>query len=364
MNRNIEKVCEIKDLEKRFKAIDFLLEKGYVTLDELCLYFIKLDGGIEFYNKYKDRGINLDRVIDVAISNDYFNYLIKLATIPGVNIKKIEDFFVERKYYYGLVKIAKHPNANIKRIERILLADIFKSETAYLDNCEYIAEFVKIPGANTKKIINAFLSKWEQFPKGYCNINYSNVLIKLAEVADKKDLKALTKIILESEDSFQICRLFDVSGTNKALVENALIKRKEFRILTDLAAKKEEVNVSKLERVIIRFGSTLDVIDFAISVPTANIELIEQELLKRCDALIKLEMKIEDYLKFHPEDYKVINWLLGVKRLIEKRDKHVEIYSYILNIDTPSELSQEELDELFLDESQKLVRKQKNGQNN
>ena len=119
-----------------------------------------------------------------------------------------------------------------------------------------------------------------------------------------------------------------------------------------------------MERVIIRFGSTLDVIDFAISVPTANIELIEQELLKRCDALIKLEMKIEDYLKFHPEDYKVINWLLGVKRLIEKRDKHVEIYSYILNIDTPSELSQEELDELFLDESQKLVRKQKNGQNN
>ena len=93
MNRNIEKVCEIKDLEKRFKAIDFLLEKGYVTLDELCLYFIKQDGGIEFYNKYKDRGINLDRVIDVAISNDYFNYLIKLATIPGVNIKKIEDFF-------------------------------------------------------------------------------------------------------------------------------------------------------------------------------------------------------------------------------------------------------------------------------
>ena len=67
MNRNIEQILGLSEGSEKFKTLDFLLERKYLTMEEIEEYYVKngfFNGA--FWNKYQ-KDINLERWTDYAI---------------------------------------------------------------------------------------------------------------------------------------------------------------------------------------------------------------------------------------------------------------------------------------------------------
>ena len=184
MNRNIEQILGLSEGREKFKALDFLLERKYLTMEEIEEYYAK-NGffNADFCNKYQ-KGINLERWTDYAIKYKNISILLGLAKLPNSNIEKIEDFFLNQNVSEGLIEFAKIKGKNLEKIvEKILkeyecgILDSFYYET-------YLLELAKLPGNHVSIIEDFFLNR-----------GISNNLVRFVKIKGKDTKKIEAKVI-------------------------------------------------------------------------------------------------------------------------------------------------------------------------
>ena len=139
-----------------------------------------------------------------------------------------------------------------------------------------------------------------------------------------------------------------------------MVERKYVQSAFAIAYNVPTANIEKLEDVVIKFGSVYEIMIFALMIPSANLDVIINELLKRPDALTTVRnISINENLaQFIKEDRKATTEaiLLNIINVLEFN----EFNKKERNLYATENQSLEETDKLFLDKPQKLVRKQNN----
>ena len=139
-----------------------------------------------------------------------------------------------------------------------------------------------------------------------------------------------------------------------------MVERKYVQSAFTIAYNVPTANIEKLEDVVIKFGSVYEIMIFALVIPSANLDVIINELLKRPDALTTVRnISINENLaQFIKEDRKATTEaiLLNIINVLEFN----EFNKKERNLYATENQSLEETDKLFLDKPQKLVRKQNN----
>ena len=139
-----------------------------------------------------------------------------------------------------------------------------------------------------------------------------------------------------------------------------MVERKYVQSAFAIAYNVPTANIEKLEDVVIKFGSVYEIMIFALVIPSANLDVIINELLKRPDALTTVRnISINENLaQFIKEDRKATTEaiLLNIINVLEFN----EFNKKERNLYATENQSLEETDKLFLDKPQKLVRKQNN----
>lgn len=184
MNRNIEQILGLSEGSEKFKTLDFLLERKYLTMEEIEEYYAKngfFNGA--FWNKYQ-KDINLERWTDYAIKYKNISILLGLAKLPHSNIEKIEDFFLNQNVSEDLIEFAKVKGKNLEKIVEKILKEY---ELGILDSFyyeAYLLELAKLPGNHVSIIEDFFLSR-----------GISNNLVRFVKIKGKDTKKIEAKVI-------------------------------------------------------------------------------------------------------------------------------------------------------------------------
>ena len=450
-SETIRKICT-SDSPVRFKAIDYLLERKLITLEELVSYYIKnyTNYSLEFFYKYKDR-LDIFKITNQILSTNELTFILAFAKIPGANISAIEDYFISKKNLRFLSRI---PNINVNKVEQAIIkqykdfekspnkeileedlitlisltevkginisiiedivikygnvfdyikfirnvstaniskfedgliakteksyyaakmywnfivgvpsANIEKFENAILKTKDFYTicrHFAKHKDANVKRIINFVLDEYKKDKENKKDVRiYPDCFAVLAQVADKEDLETLTDVLISSHSNL-FGFLATIPGINLEKIENVVVERKYVQSALAIAYNVPTANIEKLEDVVIKFGSVYEIMIFALVIPSANLDVIINELLKRPDALTTVRgISINENLaQFIKENRKatteaILFNIINVLEFNEFNKKERNLYA-------TENQSREETDKLFLDESQKLVRKKAN----
>ncbi len=261
--------------ERLFEILDSLLEQGVITLTDLEGEFIEANPLkiIAFINHYKNNGLNLEKMEDAILNYRESKFIIDYAKkCPYANISKCEDAIINGYSEQLIYEFARDVDgANIKKLEKAVTK--CKPEVIYL-----FAKFVK--GANVENLENALI----KYAKKNGNGSY---FAKFAK---------------------------DVKKANVERLLNAAIKNGD--ILNELPefATIPNINIEKIERVILSKYSKEDVIYYLNTIKGISYEefidlMIKRSIAKKDTETILNILKLEVYTIYKDIDREMISKL-------------------------------------------------------
>lgn len=261
--------------ERLFEILDSLLEQGVITLTDLEDEFIEANPLkiIAFINHYKNNGLNLEKMEDAILNYRESKFIIDYAKkCPYANISKCEDAIINGYSEQLIYEFARDVDgANIKKLEKAVTK--CKPEVIYL-----FAKFVK--GANVENLENALI----EYAKKNGNGSY---FAKFAK---------------------------DVKKANVERLLNAAIKNGD--ILNELPefATIPNINIEKIERVILSKYSKEDVIYYLNTIKGISYEefidlMIKRSIAKKDTETILNILNLEVYTIYNDIDREMISKL-------------------------------------------------------
>lgn len=261
--------------ERLFEILDSLLEQGVITLTDLEGEFIEANPLkiIAFINHYKNNGLNLEKMEDAILNYRESKFIIDYAKkCPYANISKCEDAIINGYSEQLIYEFARDVDgANIKKLEKAVTK--CKPEVIYL-----FAKFVK--GANVENLENALI----KYAKKNGNGSY---FAKFAK---------------------------DVKKANVERLLNAAIKNGD--ILNELPefATIPNINIEKIEKVILSKYSKEDVIYYLNTIKGISYEefidlMIKRSIAKKDAETILNILNLEVYTIYNDIDREMISKL-------------------------------------------------------
>lgn len=279
--------------ERLFEILDSLLEQGVITLTDLEGEFIEANPLkiIAFINHYKNNGLNLEKMEDAILNYRESKFIIDYAKkCPYANISKCEDAIINGYSEQLIYEFARDVDgANIKKLEKAVTK--CKPEVIYL-----FAKFVK--GANVENLENALIKYAEKNGNG-------SYFAKFAKDVKKANVERLLNAAIKNGD-----------------ILNELL---EFATIPN-------INIEKIERVILSKYSKEEVIYYVDTVKGISYEefidlMIKRSIAKKDTETILNILKLEVYTIYNDIDYEMISKLEDA--LIKIGDVKALIKAYI-----------------------------------
>lgn len=261
--------------ERLFEILDSLLEQGVITLTDLEGEFIETNPLkiIAFINHYKNNGLNLEKMEDAILNYRESKFIIDYAKkCPYANISKCEDAIINGYSEQLIYEFARDVDgANIKKLEKAVTK--CKPEVIYL-----FAKFVK--GANVENLENALI----EYAKKNGNGSY---FAKFAKDVKKANVERLLNAAIKNED-----------------ILNELL---EFATIPN-------INIEKIERVILSKYSKEDVIYYLNTIKGISYEefidlMIKRSIAKKDTETILNILNLEVYTIYNDIDREMISKL-------------------------------------------------------
>ena len=261
--------------ERLFEILDSLLEQGVITLTDLEGEFIE-DNPLKiiaFINHYKNNGLNLEKMEDAILNYRESKFIIDYAKkCPYANISKCEDAIING-YSEQLIYVFARDveGANIKKLEKAVTK--CKPEVIYL-----FAKFVK--GANVENLENALIKYAEKNGNG-------SYFAKFAKDVKKANVERLLNAAIKNGD-----------------ILNELL---EFATIPN-------INIEKIERVILSKYSKEDVIYYLNTIKGISYEefidlMIKRSIAKKDAETILNILNLEVYTIYNDIDREMISKL-------------------------------------------------------
>ena len=261
--------------ERLFEILDSLLEQGVITLTDLEVEFIEANPLkiIAFINHYKNNGLNLEKMEDAILNYRESKFIIDYAKkCPYANISKCEDAIINGYSEQLIYEFARDVDgANIKKLEKAVTK--CKPEIIYL-----FAKFVK--GANVENLENALI----EYAKKNGNGSY---FAKFAKDVKKANVERLLNAAIKNGD-----------------ILNELL---EFATIPN-------INIEKIERVILSKYSKEDVIYYLNTIKGISYEefidlMIKRSIAKKDAETILNILNLEVYTIYKDIDREMISKL-------------------------------------------------------
>ena len=261
--------------ERLFEILDSLLEQGVITLTDLEVEFIEANPLkiIAFINHYKNNGLNLEKMEDAILNYRESKFIIDYAKkCPYANISKCEDAIINGYSEQLIYEFARDVDgANIKKLEKAVTK--CKPEVIYL-----FAKFVK--GANVENLENALIKYAEKNGNG-------SYFAKFAKDVKKANVERLLNAAIKNGD-----------------ILNELL---EFATIPN-------INIEKIERVILSKYSKEDVIYYLNTIKGISYEefidlMIKRSIAKKDAETILIILNIEVYTIYNDIDREMISKL-------------------------------------------------------
>lgn len=261
--------------ERLFEILDSLLEQGVITLTDLESEFIEANPLkiIAFINHYKNNGLNLEKMEDAILNYRESKFIIDYAKkCPYANISKCEDAIINGYSEQLIYEFARDVDgANIKKLEKAVTK--CKPEVIYL-----FAKFVK--GANVENLENALI----KYAKKNGNGSY---FAKFAKDVKKANVERLLNAAIKNGD-----------------ILNELL---EFATIPN-------INIEKIERVILSKYSKEDVIYYLNTIKGISYEefidlMIKRSIAKKDTETILNILNLEVYTIYNDIDREMISKL-------------------------------------------------------
>lgn len=261
--------------ERLFEILDSLLEQGVITLTDLEGEFIEANPLkiIAFINHYKNNGLNLEKMEDAILNYRESKFIIDYAKkCPYANISKCEDAIINGYSEQLIYEFARDvEGANIKKLEKAVTK--CKPEVIYL-----FAKFVK--GANVENLENALI----EYAKKNGNGSY---FAKFAKDVKKANVERLLNAAIKNGD-----------------ILNELL---EFATIPN-------INIEKIERVILSKYSKEDVIYYLNTIKGISYEefidlMIKRSIAKKDAETILNILNLEVYTIYNDIDREMISKL-------------------------------------------------------
>lgn len=261
--------------ERLFEILDSLLEQGVITLTDLESEFIEANPLkiIAFINHYKNNGLNLEKMEDAILNYRESKFIIDYAKkCPYANISKCEDAIINGYSEQLIYEFARDVDgANIKKLEKAVTK--CKPEVIYL-----FAKFVK--GANVENLENALI----KYVKKNGNGSY---FAKFAKDVKKANVERLLNAAIKNGD-----------------ILNELL---EFATIPN-------INIEKIERVILSKYSKEDVIYYLNTIKGISYEefidlMIKRSIAKKDTETILNILNLEVYTIYNDIDREMISKL-------------------------------------------------------
>lgn len=261
--------------ERLFEILDSLLEQGVITLTDLESEFIESNPLkiIAFINHYKNNGLNLEKMEDAILNYRESKFIIDYAKkCPYANISKCEDAIINGYSEQLIYEFARDVDgANIKKLEKAVTK--CKPEVIYL-----FAKFVK--GANVENLENALI----KYAKKNGNGSY---FAKFAKDVKKANVERLLNAAIKNGD-----------------ILNELL---EFATIPN-------INIEKIERVILSKYSKEDVIYYLNTIKGISYEefidlMIKRSIAKKDAETILNILNLEVYTIYNDIDREMISKL-------------------------------------------------------
>lgn len=261
--------------ERLFEILDSLLEQGVITLTDLEVEFIEANPLkiIAFINHYKNNGLNLEKMEDAILNYRESKFIIDYAKkCPYANISKCEDAIINGYSEQLIYEFARDVDgANIKKLEKAVTK--CKPEVIYL-----FAKFVK--GANVENLENALIKYAEKNGNG-------SYFAKFAKDVKKANVERLLNAAIKNGD-----------------ILNELL---EFATIPN-------INIEKIERVILSKYSKEDVIYYLNTIKGISYEefidlMIKRSIAKKDAETILNILNLEVYTIYNDIDREMISKL-------------------------------------------------------
>lgn len=261
--------------ERLFEILDSLLEQGVITLTDLESEFIEVNPLkiIAFINHYKNKGLNLEKMEDAILNYRESKFIIDYAKkCPYANISKCEDAIINGYSEPLIYEFARDVDgANIKKLEKAVTK--CKPEVIYL-----FAKFVK--GANVENLENALIKYAEKNGNG-------SYFAKFAKDVKKANVERLLNAAIKNGD-----------------ILNELL---EFATIPN-------INIEKIERVILSKYSKEDVIYYLNTIKGISYEefidlMIKRSIAKKDAETILNILNLEVYTIYNDIDREMISKL-------------------------------------------------------
>lgn len=261
--------------ERLFEILDSLLEQGVITLTDLEGEFIEANPLkiIAFINHYKNNGLNLEKMEDAILNYRESKFIIDYAKkCPYANISKCEDAIINGYSEQLIYEFARDvDSANIKKLEKAVTK--CKPEVIYL-----FAKFVK--GANVENLENALIEYAEKNGNG-------SYFAKFAKDVKKANVERLLNAAIKNGD-----------------ILNELL---EFATIPN-------INIEKIERVILSKYSKEDVIYYLNTIKGISYEefidlMIKRSIAKKDTETILNILNLEVYTIYNDIDREMISKL-------------------------------------------------------
>lgn len=261
--------------ERLFEILDSLLEQGVITLTDLESEFIEANPLkiIAFINHYKNNGLNLEKMEDAILNYRESKFIIDYAKkCPYANISKCEDAIINGYSEQLIYEFARDVDgANIKKLEKAVTK--CKPEVIYL-----FAKFVK--DANVENLENALI----KYAKKNGNGSY---FAKFAKDVKKANVERLLNAAIKNGD-----------------ILNELL---EFATIPN-------INIEKIERVILSKYSKEDVIYYLNTIKGISYEefidlMIKRSIAKKDAETILNILNLEVYTIYNDIDREMISKL-------------------------------------------------------
>lgn len=195
----------------------------------------------------------------ISLNNSEFIYKYALG-VKNADIKLLEDAIInlnDLEYMYLFARDIK--GADINKLQLIIINS---------KNIDYLIKFSNDVDCDTKLIEDTIigLKKVDKLFNYALNCKYANI-------------ERIQNIILnfKSEDIVMFAKY--VNGINITLLEDNLIKRKDYRTIYKIAACIDNSNKEKLEKSIANSNNAKYIYRFATMVKNVNIKLLENEIL-------------------------------------------------------------------------------------
>lgn len=261
--------------ERLFEILDSLLEQGVITLTDLEDEFIEANPLkiIAFINHYKNNGLNLEKMEDAILNYRESKFIIDYAKkCPYANISKCEDAIINGYSEQLIYEFARDVDkANIEKLEKAVTK--CKPEVIYL-----FAKFVK--GANVENLENALIKYAEKNGNG-------SYFAKFAKDVKKANVERLLNAAIKNGD-----------------ILNELL---EFATIPN-------INIEKIERVILSKYSKEDVIYYLNTIKGISYEefidlMIKRSIAKKDAETILNILNLEVYTIYNDIDREMISKL-------------------------------------------------------